>query len=101
MHRYQRLLSISTNCCVLPYGTDGFVLDTDDSSLTRSHKYLMHLFEDGLGYEVVKNKLQQNFPAWGGSHSSNYSTPFSAQLSSTWAAIDHCVPPATTQVISL
>jgi len=24
------------------------VLDTDDSSLTRSHKYFMHLFEDAL-----------------------------------------------------
>ena len=41
---------------------DGFVLDTDDSSLTRSHKYFMHLFEDQLGWEVVKHRLQQNFP---------------------------------------
>ena len=41
---------------------DGFVLDTDDSSLTRSHKYLMWLFEEALGYEVVKHRLQKNFP---------------------------------------
>ena len=44
------------------HAKDGFVLDTDDSSLTRSHKYFMHLFEDQLGWEVVKHRLQQNFP---------------------------------------
>ena len=41
---------------------DGFVLDTDDSSLTRSHKYFMHLFEDQLGWEVAKHRLQKDFP---------------------------------------
>ena len=35
---------------------EGFILDTDDSSLTRSHKYLMHLFEDALGYKVVEHR---------------------------------------------
>ena len=36
---------------------EGFVLDTEDSSVTRSHKYLMHLFEDeeNLGWEVVEH----------------------------------------------
>jgi protein N-terminal methyltransferase len=41
---------------------DGFVLDTEDSSLTRSHKYFMHLFEDRLGWEVVKHRMQKDFP---------------------------------------
>lgn len=41
---------------------DGFVLDTDDSSLTRSHKYFTHLFEDRCGFEIVKHKLQTKFP---------------------------------------
>ena len=41
---------------------DGFVLDTEDSSLTRSHKYFMYLFEDVLGWEVVKHKTQKDFP---------------------------------------
>ena len=43
---------------------EGFVLDTEDSSVTRSHKYLMHLFEDeeNLGWEVVEHRLQRDFP---------------------------------------
>ena len=41
---------------------DGFVLDTEDSSLTRSHKYFMHLFEERLGWEVVKHRTQKDFP---------------------------------------
>ena len=41
---------------------EGFVLDTEDSSVTRSHKYLMHLFEDeeNLGWEVVEHRLQRD-----------------------------------------
>ena len=40
------------------------MLDTEDSSVTRSHKYLMHLFEDeeNLGWEVVEHRLQRDFP---------------------------------------
>lgn len=42
---------------------EGFVLDTEDSSLTRSHKYFMFLFEDVLGWEVVKHRTQKDFPS--------------------------------------
>ena len=41
---------------------DGFVLDTEDSSLTRSHKYFMHLFAETLRWEVVKHRTQKDFP---------------------------------------
>lgn len=42
---------------------EGFVLDTDDSSVTRSHKYFVHLFEEKLGWEIVEHRLQKDFPA--------------------------------------
>ena len=42
---------------------EGFVLDTEHPSLTRSHKYFMFLFEDVLGWEVVKHRTQKDFPS--------------------------------------
>jgi len=40
---------------------EGFVLDREDASVTRSHEHLKLLFE-ASGLKVIKEKLQTNFP---------------------------------------
>ena len=40
---------------------EGFVLDKEDSSLTRSHAYFLSLFERAQ-LKVLKVKLQRGFP---------------------------------------
>jgi protein N-terminal methyltransferase len=40
---------------------EGFVVDPDDHSLTRSNEYMLELFEKA-GLEVVANVKQRNFP---------------------------------------
>lgn len=42
--------------------TNGFVVDKQDSSLTRSDAYMMELFTEKCGAKVLSNVKQRNFP---------------------------------------
>ncbi|GBF88711.1 hypothetical protein Rsub_01610 [Raphidocelis subcapitata] len=50
------LIVVKENIC-----GEGFVVDPDDHSLTRSNEYMLELF-DKAGLEVVANVKQRNFP---------------------------------------
>ncbi len=50
------LFILKENCC-----KEGFVVDKDDSSLTRSHPYFLGLFERA-GLTVIKTAVQKDFP---------------------------------------
>lgn len=50
------LIVVKENIC-----GEGFVVDPDDHSLTRSNEYMLELFEKA-GLEVVANVKQRNFP---------------------------------------
>ena len=41
---------------------DGFVVDKEDSSLTRSDEYMLELFTNKCGAKVLLNMKQRNFP---------------------------------------
>ena len=55
--RKEGLIVVKENNC-----KEGFIVDKDDSSLTRSHDYFLALFERA-GLEVVKVSLQKGFPS--------------------------------------
>jgi protein N-terminal methyltransferase len=40
---------------------DGFILDLEDSSITRSHEYLLHVIEKA-GMRCVEHRVQTGFP---------------------------------------
>ena len=50
------LIIVKENIC-----QDGFVVDKDDSSLSRSNAYMLQLFE-AAGMQVLYNVQQRNFP---------------------------------------
>jgi protein N-terminal methyltransferase len=41
---------------------EGFVVDKEDSSLTRSDEYMLELFSNICGATVLLNMKQRNFP---------------------------------------
>eukprot|EP00884_Botryococcus_braunii_P008316 jgi/Botrbrau1/17486/Bobra.0054s0069.1 len=50
------IIVVKENIC-----KEGFIVDKEDTSLTRSHAYLLQLFDEA-GMEVVCNKRQRDFP---------------------------------------
>lgn len=50
------LLQVKENIC-----KDGFIVDKDDNSLTRSNAYMLELFQKA-GLSIAYNIKQRNFP---------------------------------------
>lgn len=51
------LIFVKENIC-----NEGFIVDSEDASVTRSHEYYMELFTEKAGLRVVDTALQKGFP---------------------------------------